>query len=92
MTMNLSFLHYYVLTFKYAMLICFISVGMIILGAVVAGARDLSFDTYSYSVVFIANICTAIYLASIARIGNDYFPFFCRFNMWKWGFEHLGLI
>ncbi|KGN60702.1 UDP-N-acetylglucosamine transporter UGNT1 isoform X1 [Cucumis sativus] len=47
------------------------SVGMIILGAVVAGARDLSFDTYSYSVVFIANICTAIYLASIARIGKS---------------------
>ncbi|CAK9326558.1 unnamed protein product [Citrullus colocynthis] len=47
------------------------SVGMIILGAVVAGARDLSFDTYSYVVVFIANICTAIYLASIARIGKS---------------------
>lgn len=45
--------------------------GMIILGAVVAGARDLSFDTYSYAVVFIANICTAIYLAFIARIGNN---------------------
>ncbi|XP_022143101.1 nucleotide-sugar uncharacterized transporter 3-like [Momordica charantia] len=47
------------------------SVGMIILGAVVAGARDLSFDTYSYAVVFIANICTAIYLAFIARIGKS---------------------
>lgn len=45
--------------------------GMIILGAVVAGARDLSFDAYSYAVVCIANICTAIYLASIARIGNN---------------------
>uniref|UniRef100_A0A9I9EBU3 Sugar phosphate transporter domain-containing protein n=1 Tax=Cucumis melo TaxID=3656 RepID=A0A9I9EBU3_CUCME len=45
------------------------SVGMIILGAVVAGSRDLSFDTYSYAVVFVANICTALYLAFIARIG-----------------------
>ncbi|XP_038889710.1 UDP-N-acetylglucosamine transporter UGNT1-like isoform X1 [Benincasa hispida] len=51
------------------------SVGMIILGAVVAGARDLSFDIYSYAVVFIANLCTAIYLASIARIGLICGPF-----------------
>ncbi|CAK7345412.1 unnamed protein product [Dovyalis caffra] len=48
----------------------FISVGIILLGAFVAGARDLSFDAYGYAVVFVANICTAIYLASIARIGN----------------------
>ncbi|XWS17115.1 hypothetical protein CRYUN_Cryun33cG0040700 [Craigia yunnanensis] len=47
------------------------SVGIIILGAFVAGARDLSFDAYSYSIVFVANICTAIYLASIARIGKS---------------------
>ncbi|XVE98365.1 hypothetical protein REPUB_Repub03eG0100100 [Reevesia pubescens] len=47
------------------------SVGIIILGAFVAGARDLSFDAYSYSIVFMANICTAIYLASIARIGKS---------------------
>ncbi|XP_022731806.1 nucleotide-sugar uncharacterized transporter 3-like [Durio zibethinus] len=47
------------------------SVGIIILGAFVAGARDLSFDAYSYSIVFIANICSAIYLASIARIGKS---------------------
>ncbi|KAI5557480.1 hypothetical protein POPTR_018G127400v4 [Populus trichocarpa] len=45
------------------------SVGIIILGAFVAGARDLSFDAYGYAVVFVANICTAVYLASIARIG-----------------------
>lgn len=44
--------------------------GIIILGAFVAGARDLSFDVYAYAVVFMANICTAIYLALIARIGN----------------------
>ncbi|KAL5539545.1 hypothetical protein UlMin_045338 [Ulmus minor] len=47
------------------------SVGIIILGAFVAGARDLAFDAYAYAVVFVANICTAIYLASIARIGKS---------------------
>ncbi|KAL4297573.1 hypothetical protein GQ457_12G023920 [Hibiscus cannabinus] len=47
------------------------SVGIIIFGAFVAGARDLSFDAYSYSIVFIANICTALYLASIAHIGKS---------------------
>ncbi|XP_023547093.1 nucleotide-sugar uncharacterized transporter 3-like [Cucurbita pepo subsp. pepo] len=47
------------------------SVGMIILGAIVAGAGDLSFDIYAYGVVFLANISTAVYLASIARIGKS---------------------
>ncbi|KAK9055108.1 hypothetical protein SSX86_026189 [Deinandra increscens subsp. villosa] len=47
------------------------SVGIIIFGAFVAGARDLSFDSYAYAIVFSANICTAIYLASIARIGKS---------------------
>ncbi|XP_048227529.1 UDP-N-acetylglucosamine transporter UGNT1 isoform X2 [Ricinus communis] len=47
------------------------SVGIIILGAFIAGARDLSFDAYGYAVVFIANICTAVYLASISRIGKS---------------------
>lgn len=46
------------------------SVGLIVFGAFVAGARDLSFDTYGYSVVFLANVTTAIYLATIARIGK----------------------
>lgn len=48
----------------------FFSVGIIILGAVIAGIRDLSFDGYGYGLVFTANICTATYLALIARIGN----------------------
>jgi len=47
-------------------------VGIIILGAFVAGARDLSFDVYAYTVVLFLKICTAIYLASIARIGNRF--------------------
>ncbi|KAE9616329.1 putative sugar phosphate transporter domain-containing protein [Lupinus albus] len=46
------------------------SVGLIVFGALIAGARDLSFDAYGYAVVFMANITTAIYLATIARIGK----------------------
>nr|KYP52532.1 UDP-N-acetylglucosamine/UDP-glucose/GDP-mannose transporter [Cajanus cajan] len=45
------------------------SVGLIVFGAFVAGARDFSFDAYGYAVVFMSNIATAIYLATIARIG-----------------------
>ncbi|CAN0918302.1 UDP-N-acetylglucosamine transporter UGNT1 [Linum grandiflorum] len=60
----------YLLTGKKHSLPVIGSVGIIILGAFIAGARDLSFDAYSYAVVFVANICTAIYLASIARIGS----------------------
>ncbi|KAL6221292.1 hypothetical protein ACLB2K_009043 [Fragaria x ananassa] len=41
------------------------------MGAFCAGARDLSFDANGYAVVFVANICTAIYLASIAHIGKS---------------------
>ncbi|XP_043723237.1 UDP-N-acetylglucosamine transporter UGNT1-like [Telopea speciosissima] len=47
------------------------SVGMIVLGAFIAGARDLSFDSFGYAIVFIANITTAIYLATIARLGKS---------------------
>ncbi|XP_021760758.1 nucleotide-sugar uncharacterized transporter 3-like [Chenopodium quinoa] len=47
------------------------SVAIIILGAFVAGARDLSFDFYSYGVVLLSNLCTAVYLTSIARLGKS---------------------
>ncbi|KAM2643125.1 hypothetical protein EV1_016988 [Malus domestica] len=47
------------------------SVGLIVLGAFVAGSRDLSFDAYGYGVVFLSNITTAVYLATIARIGKS---------------------
>ncbi|GLJ53400.1 hypothetical protein SUGI_1138830 [Cryptomeria japonica] len=47
------------------------SVGLILLGAFVAGARDLSFDFYSYMIVIVSNITTAIYLITIARIGKS---------------------
>ncbi|XP_028792793.1 UDP-N-acetylglucosamine transporter UGNT1 [Neltuma alba] len=46
------------------------SVGLIVFGAFIAGARDLSFDAYGYAVVFMSNISTAIYLATIARVGK----------------------
>ncbi|CAN1812701.1 UDP-N-acetylglucosamine transporter UGNT1 [Linum perenne] len=47
------------------------SVALIVAGAVIAGVRDLTFDFYGYGVVFIANITTAIYLATIGRIGKS---------------------
>ncbi|KAF5748176.1 UDP-sugar transporter [Tripterygium wilfordii] len=47
------------------------SVGLIVVGAFIAGARDLSFDFYGYAVVLIANLTTAVYLATIARIGKS---------------------
>lgn len=48
-----------------------ISVGTIILGAFIAGARDLSFDFYGYSIVILSNITNAINLACIAQTGNS---------------------
>lgn len=53
----------------------FISVGIIIMGAFIAGAQDLSFDSNGYAFVFLANICTAVYLASVARVGIFLFFF-----------------
>ncbi|CAA3019922.1 UDP-sugar transporter sqv-7 [Olea europaea subsp. europaea] len=47
------------------------SVALIVLGAFIAGARDLSFDSYGYLVVFLSNISTAIYLATISRLGKS---------------------
>lgn len=47
------------------------SVALIVFGAFIASARDLSFDAYGYSIVFLSNITTAIYLATIARIGKS---------------------
>nr|VDC83953.1 unnamed protein product [Brassica rapa] len=47
------------------------SVGVILFGAFFAGARDLSFDFYGYGVVFLANITTAVYLATISRTGKS---------------------
>jgi len=49
-----------------------ISVALIVFGAFIAGARDLSYDTYGYAIVLVANITTAIYLATISRLGSLY--------------------
>ncbi|XP_020238564.1 UDP-N-acetylglucosamine transporter UGNT1 [Cajanus cajan] len=46
------------------------SVSLIVFGAFIAGARDFSFDAYGYAIVFLSNITTAIYLATIARVGK----------------------
>jgi solute carrier family 35 len=51
-------------------------VALIVVGAFIAGARDLSFDARGYAIVFVANITTAVYLATINRIGNG--VYFCR--------------
>lgn len=58
----------------------FISVVVIVFGAFVAGARDLSFDSYGYGVVLIANVATAVYLATIARTGYSLslFSYLCN--------------
>lgn len=48
----------------------FISVGIIVAGAFVAGARDLAFDAYAYLIVFTENMCKAVYLASVSRVGK----------------------
>ncbi|CAH8262228.1 unnamed protein product [Arabidopsis lyrata] len=62
-------MEYFLAGQKHSALIIF-SVGIIILGAIIAGIRDLSFDGYGYGLVFTANICTATYLALISRIGR----------------------
>lgn len=49
-----------------------ISVVLIVFGAFIAGARDLSYDAYGYAIVLIANLTTAFYLATISRLGNDH--------------------
>jgi len=41
-----------------------LSVGIMVLGALIAGARDLSFDLKSYVAVLIYDISTAIYLGN----------------------------
>ncbi|KAL2620066.1 hypothetical protein R1flu_000271 [Riccia fluitans] len=46
------------------------SVGVIVLGAFIAGARDLSFDAQGYMTVLLSNLTTAIYLSTISRIGK----------------------
>ena len=56
---------------------------LIVFGAFVAGARDLSFDARGYAIVFVANITTAVYLATINRIGKAvaFSNLYCRFTL-----------
>lgn len=44
--------------------------GIIVVGALLAGMRDLTFDLWGYSLVFASNLTTAVYLATIARLGK----------------------
>ncbi|GAQ85777.1 Nucleotide/sugar transporter family protein [Klebsormidium nitens] len=46
------------------------SVSVIVGGALLAGMRDLTFDVWGYSLVFASNLTTAVYLATIARLGK----------------------
>jgi len=46
------------------------SVGLMVLGAVVAGANDVSFDAHGYLLVFASNCATALYLGMISRYGK----------------------
>lgn len=46
------------------------SVGIIVLGAFVAGARDLSFNLEGYSIVLLSNVTTAVYLTTISHFGK----------------------
>ncbi|XP_072963747.1 UDP-N-acetylglucosamine transporter UGNT1-like [Typha angustifolia] len=49
----------------------FTSAGLIVLGAFIAGARDLSYEPYSYAIVLGANIATAVYLATLDLLGKS---------------------
>eukprot|EP00850_Spirogloea_muscicola_P019827 SM000200S05817 [mRNA] locus=s200:5247:7658:- [translate_table: standard] len=47
------------------------SVCIIVLGALIAGTNDLSFDARGYLIVFLSNLTTAVYLATISRLGKS---------------------
>lgn len=49
----------------------FRSVGLIVVGAFIAGARDLSFDGHGYLLVLGSNLTTAVYLTTISRLGKS---------------------
>lgn len=46
------------------------SVGVIVLGAFVASARDLSFTLEGYLIVILSNVTTAVYLITISHFGK----------------------
>ncbi|KAK9149608.1 hypothetical protein Scep_008365 [Stephania cephalantha] len=61
----------YLLTRKNYSFSVFCCVSLIVFGAIVAGAQDLSFDYYSYGVVFICNLSSAIYVTTVAHYGKS---------------------
>jgi len=46
------------------------SVALMVMGAVVASLRDFCFDAWGYLLVFASNCSTALYLATISRLGK----------------------
>lgn len=63
------FLEYWLVKRKYSKYIIS-SVGIIVLGAFVAGIQDLSFNLEGYSIVILSNVTTAIYLCTISHFGK----------------------
>lgn len=47
------------------------AVATMVIGAIVAGAGDLAFDAHAYGLVLASNASTALYLATIARLGKS---------------------
>eukprot|EP00834_Sanchytrium_tribonematis_P002010 NODE_55_length_29507_cov_0.809712.p13 type:complete len:309 gc:universal NODE_55_length_29507_cov_0.809712:21739-20813(-) len=46
------------------------SVAVIIFGTVLAGAKDLTFDIFSYTIAIIANLLTALYIVLVKHYGK----------------------
>lgn len=61
----------YIISRKTSSLTIKVSVGLMILGALIAGVRDLNFDMVGYMIVVIYNLCTALYLVLINHISSQ---------------------
>ena len=46
------------------------AVALMVVGAIIAGLRDLRFDAWGYLLVFASNASTALYLSMISRYGK----------------------
>jgi solute carrier family 35 protein len=60
----------YVISRKTSNLSIKMSVLLMILGALIAGIRDLNFDLVAYAIVVVYNVCTALYLVLINQIST----------------------
>lgn len=47
------------------------SMAIMVLGAIIAAAKDITFDPVSYTLVFLTNLSTAIYVVMINRVKKD---------------------